>query len=264
MWRSAFCGSQAIARSRPGILSPRPSYQAIAGLASWTASQPAITRVRTKTTPRLTRDSSGRRTSRWSTALYAFGESRVIGPEVIAVVVAVAVGLEVDVVEDDPKQASAHGNETADGPLRSIATRAAVAKDEHRTFELAGQDHRVADAEHRARVEDDVGEPLPERLDRLTQPRGGEQLGWIHGNPARRNDEEIGNPARDDDLVQIGLAGQVRRESGGLLDAQDPVHHRPPHVGVDQEHGAATELGQRDRQVGDQRGLAVFRLQRRH
>src|SRR5262245_40210959 len=257
MWRSAFCGSQAIARSRPGILSPRPSYQAIAGLASWTASQPAITRVRARTTLRRARDSSGTRTSRGSVASVAMSNRRLVAG---VTVIAVAVCMNVDVVENDAEQTSPYCGETPDGPLSRITAGSSVAKNEHRTLELAGQDHRVADAEHRADVEDDVGEPLTERFDRLAQPRGGEQLGWIHGNPARRNHEEIGDPARNDDLVQIGLARQIRRESGRLLEVQDAVHHRPPHVGVDQEHGAATELGQRDRQIGDQRGLAIFRL----
>src|SRR2546425_10603877 len=223
MWRSAFRGSQATARSRPGILSPRPSYQAVAGLASWTASQPANTRVRAKTTTRLTRDSSGTRTSRAPPALHAFGESGVIRPEVIAVVVPIAVGLEVNVIENHAEQPSAHRDEAADGPLGSVTTGASVAKDEHGTLELAGQDHRVADAEHRAGVEDDIGEPLTERFDRFAQPRGGEQLGRIHGDPARRNHEEIGNAARDDDLLQIGLAGQIRREARRLLHVHDPV-----------------------------------------
>src|SRR5436190_1185073 len=263
MWRSAFCGSQAIARSRPGILSPRPSYQAIAGLASWMASQPAITRVRARTTIRRARDSSGTRTSRGSIVSVATSNRRLAaGVTVIAAVVAIAVAvrMNVDVIENDAKQTSPYCGETPDGPLSSITAGSSVPKDEHCTLELAGQDHRIADTEHRADVEDDVGEPLPERFDHLAQARRGEQLGWIHGNPARRNHEEIGNPARNDNLLQIGLARQVRRESGRLLDVQDPVYHRPAHVRVHQENGVATELGQRDRQVGDQRGLAVFRL----
>src|SRR5205809_496238 len=252
MWRSAFCGSQAIARSRPGILSPRPSYQAIAGLASWMASQPAITRVRARTTIRRARDSSGIRTSRGSVASVATSNRRLVaGVTVVAVVaIAVAVRMNVDVIENDAKQTSPYCGETPDGPLSSITAGSSVPKDEHCTLELAGQDHRIADTEHRADVEDDVGEPLPERFDHLAQARRGEQLGWIHGNPARRDHEQIGNTTRNDDLLQIGLAGQVRRESGRLLEVQDPVQHRPAHVGVDQEHRAATELGQRDRQVG--------------
>src|ERR1043166_5157432 len=198
MWSSAFRGSQAMARSGPGILSPRPSYQAIAGLASWTASQPAITRVRARTTLRRARDSSGTRTSRGSVASVAMSNRRLVaGVTVIAVVaIAVAVCMNVNVVENDAEQTSPYCGETPDGPLSRITAGSSVAKNEHRTLELAGQDHRVADAEHRADVEDDVGEPLTERFDHLAQPCGGEQLGWIHGNPARGNHEEIWNTAR--------------------------------------------------------------------
>src|SRR5437867_1480383 len=220
MWRSAFWGSQATARSRPGILSSRPSYQATAGLASWMASQPAITTVRVRTTIRRARDSSGTRTSRGSAASVASDNRRLVaGVTVVAVVaIAVAVRMNVDVIENDAEQTSPYCGETPDGPLSGISAGSSVAEDEHRTLELAGQDHRIADTEHRADVEDDVGEPLPERFDHLAQARRGEQLGWIHGNPARRNHEEIGNPARNDNLLQIGLARQVRRESGRLLD----------------------------------------------
>src|SRR5437773_7866571 len=247
MWSSAFCGSQAIARSRPAILSPRPSYQATAGLVSWMASQPAITTVRARTTIRRARDSSGTRTSRGCVASVACDNRRLLaGVTVIAVVaiaIAVAVGMNVDVIENDAEQTSPYCGEASDGPLSGITASSSVAKNKHRTLELAGQDHRVADTEHRADVEDDVGEPLPERFDHLAQPCGGEQLGWIHGNPARGNDEEIWNTARNDDLVQIGLAGQIRRESGRLLEVQHPVHHRSAHVRVHQNDGAATELG---------------------
>src|SRR2546427_9501693 len=171
MWRSAFCGSQATARSRPGILSPRPSYQAIAGLASWMASQPAITRVRARTTIRRARDSSGTRTSRGSVVSVATSNRRLVaGVAVVAVVaIAVAVRMNVDVIENDAEETSPYCGETPDGPLSSITAGSSVAKDEHRTLELAGEDHRIADTEHRADVEDDVGEPLPERFDHLAQ-----------------------------------------------------------------------------------------------
>src|SRR3989441_13001848 len=162
MWRSAFFGSQATARSRPAILSPRPSYHAIAGLASWTASQPAITRVRARTTIRRARDSSGTRTSRGSVASVATSNRRLVaGGTVVAVVaIAVAVRMNVDVIENDAKQTSPYCGETPDGPLSGITARAPMTKDEHRALELAGQDHCIADTEHRADVEDDVGEPL--------------------------------------------------------------------------------------------------------
>src|SRR5262249_55979343 len=214
MWSSAFCGSQAIARSRPAILSPRPSYQATAGLASWMASQPAITTVRARTTIRLARDSSGTRTSRGCVASAACDNRRLLaGVTVIAVVaIAITVGMNVDVIENDAEQTSPYCGEASDGPLSGITASSSVAKNEHRTLELAGQDHRIADPEHRADVEDDVGEPLTERFDHLAQARRGQQLGWIHGNAARGHHEEIGDTARNDDLVQIGLAGQIRRE----------------------------------------------------
>src|SRR5213594_696281 len=133
MWRSAFFGSQVIARSRPAILSPRPSYQAIAGLASWTASQPAITRVRARTTIRRARDSSGIRTSRGSVASVATSNRRLVaGVTVVAIVVAVR--MNVDVSENDAEQTSPYCGETPDGPLCSITAGSSVAKDEHRTL----------------------------------------------------------------------------------------------------------------------------------
>src|SRR5947208_9925689 len=108
MWSSAFRGSQAIARSRPGILSPRPSYQATAGLASWMASQPAITTVRARTTIRRARDSSGTRTSRGSVASVARDNGGLVaGVTVVAVVaIAVAVRMNVDVIENDDEATS--------------------------------------------------------------------------------------------------------------------------------------------------------------
>src|SRR5215470_380248 len=213
MCRSAFFGSQVIARSRPGILSPRPTYQAIAGLASWMASQPAITTVRARTTTRRALDSSGTRTSRGSTDSVASDNCRLVaGVTVIAVVavaIAVAVGMNVDVVQNDAEQTSPDCGEAPDGPLSGISAGSSVAKNEDRALEQASQDHRVADPEHRADVEHDVGKPLPERFDHLAQPCGGEQLGWIHGNPAGRDHEQIGNSARDDGLIEIGLARQI-------------------------------------------------------
>src|SRR5437870_7912085 len=172
MWRSAFRGSQATARSRPGSLSPRPSYQAIAGLASWMASQPAITRVRARTTIRRARDSSGTRTSRGSVASVATSNRRLVaGVTVIAAVIAIAIAVRVnvDVIENDAEQTSPYCGETPNGPLSGITARSPMTKDEHRALELAGQDHRIAYTEHRADGEDDVGEPLPEGSDHLAQ-----------------------------------------------------------------------------------------------
>src|SRR6266852_4151208 len=194
MWSSAFCGSHFTARARPGILSARPSYQAIAGLASLRASQPANTRVRARTTARLARDSRGTRTSRAPPASHATGNLRLGVGMVVAVVIAIAVRVNVHVVENHTEQTGPDRDEAADGPLGGIAARPPVTKDEHRALELPGQDHGVAHTEHRAGIEDDIGEPLTERFERLAQPRRGEKLGRIHGNPARRNHEEIGNP----------------------------------------------------------------------
>src|SRR5262249_1599745 len=186
-----------------------------AGLASWMASQPAITTVRERTTMRLALDSSGTRTSRGSTDSVPSDNCRLVaGGTVIAVVaiaIAVAVGMNVDVVQNDAEQTSPDCGKAPDGPLSGITAGSSVTKNQHRTLELAGEDHRVADPEHRADVEHDVGEPLTERFDHLAQARRGQQLGWIHGNAARGHHEEIGDTARNDDLFQIGLAGQIQR-----------------------------------------------------
>src|SRR6266571_8699647 len=152
MCSSAFCGSNFTARSRPGILSPLPSYQAIAGLASFAASQPANTMVRARTTARLARDSRGTRTSRTLPPSHATGNRRVGVGVVIAVVIAIAVRVNVDVVENHTEQTGPDRDEAADGPLGGITARPAVTKDEHRALELAGQDHGVAHTEHRAGI----------------------------------------------------------------------------------------------------------------
>src|SRR5262245_8562164 len=135
MCSSAFWGSNFTARSRPGILSPLPSYQASAGLASFAASQPANTMVSARTIPRLARDSRGTRTRRTWPASHATGDWRVGVGGVIAVVIAVAVvpvPVDVHVVENHTEQAGPDRDEAADGPLSGVTARPSVAKYEHR------------------------------------------------------------------------------------------------------------------------------------
>ena len=147
-------------------------------------------------------------------------------------------------------------------PLGGVAARAAVAEHQDHALQPGRQDHGVADAVERRGVEDDVGEPLAEELERLGEPRRGQQLGRVEGDPARRDHVEVRDLRGLQDGGQLGLAREEGRQPRRLRHLEELVEVRAPHVAVDQEHLAGSQLAERDGEVGRHGRLAVLGLER--
>src|SRR5919106_6341933 len=191
--------SHARARSRASMPPARAAREAAtAGRRTADASPPASASAPRRTRTRLARDSSGISSS-----------GRVLSSRVAifvgAVVAVVALPMDVHVVEDDAEQPRPDRHEVADGALGGVPAGPALAQDEDDALDLAAEDQRVADAKEGPGVEDDVGEPLAESLDRLAEAAGGEQLGRVDRIPAGGDDGEPRHRRRHDNLVQPGL-----------------------------------------------------------